>query len=354
MLFSKVHYKLDEGKEANSYHLKLDLQDNTESFINFGARYNNQDAVSLLFNGTFNNLLFKNSRLSLDLKISEVPALNIRYNINQGSLPGLGLQYGYRRRVMLNYDEGQRVGEGSVAKRYFDVISNSVVEDYFTIGIGIRYENYKIDDILGTFALDEGRYNYLLYRSFLEIDTKDKAYYPTRGIKCYLHTDAITDNSFELNNKMPSITSFLSINNTCSFNNFWALTTSVSAQLQYVNSNPPPPLYDTYVGGSFQANDILSLIPFWGLRWGEYRANNIVALGAENRFKVADKHYLYLNANVLANSETLDNISASSLDYKLGFAVGYSYDSFVGPIELFLSLSDDMSLGNYINIGYYF
>lgn len=354
MRFSQIHYKLFNDSLYDHYNLSLELVENSKNFVNFGAHYSTQDNVSLLFNGTFNNLILRNSRISLDLKLSEVPAVDFRYNINRGSLPGLGAKYGFRKRVIINNLNGNWIGEGTVSKNYFELNTNSVVNDYFTVGLGMRYENYHVTEVKNTYPVMDGKYNYFLYRFFFEIDTKDKAYYPTKGVKYYSHTDLITDNGFELNGQLPSIVTFLGMNQTFSFNDIYTIMPSLYGQLQFVTSNPPPVFYDTFVGGVYQPHDIVSQIPFWGLQWGEFKANNIVALGLENRFRLADKHYAYFNANAFAHRETLLNFSIDDLDYKLGIAVGYSYHSLVGPVELFFSMSNDGKLYNHVNIGYYF
>lgn len=354
MRFSQIHYQLINDTASNSYNLRLDLIENSKNFVNFGAHYNTQDNVSLLFNGTFNNLMLRNSRISLDLKISEVPAVAFRYNINRGSLPGLGVKYGYRRREMINYLDGESIGTGYLGKNYFEVNTNSIVNDYFTVGLGVRYENYKVSEVVGEFPMMPDVYDFILYRFFFQIDTKDKPYYPTKGVKYYSHTDLITDNAYELNGKLPAIVTYLGMNQTFSFNSVYAIMPSLYAQLQYVTSNPPPLFYDTYVGGVHQPNDIISQIPFWGLQWGEFKANNIVALSIENRFRIADKHYAYFNANAFAHRETLAEFSVDDLDYKVGMAIGYSYNSLVGPVEIFFSLANGSKIRSHVNIGYYF
>jgi len=354
MRFSKVQYKLTNDGEDDEYTLTLDLEENSKNFINFGAHYNSQDNVSLLFNGTFNTLVLRNSRVSFDVKLSEIPAVDLRYNLNRGSLPGLGIKYGFHRRQMINYDNDTRVGDAYISKNYLEINTNSVVNDYFTVGLGARYESFNVNDIVGAFPLQEDNYKYLLYRFFFEIDTKDKAYYPTRGVKYYSHTDLITDNGYDLNGEVPSIVTYLGMNQSISLNNYYTLSPSMHVQVQYVTSNPPPVFYSSYVGGVNQPNDIVSQIPFWGLQWGEFKANNMVAFGLENRFQFADKHYAYLNGNVFSHVETLDAFDTNNLEYKVGVALGYSYNSLVGPIEIFFSIANSGKLRNHINIGYYF
>lgn len=354
MKFSNVKYKLEKNKSNKDYTLILDLKENSQNSINFGAHYTTQDDVSLLFNGTFNTLLLRNSRISFDVKLADVPAVDLHYNINRGSLPGLGVKYGFRRRKMNHYDNHDFVGWANVTENYVEINTNSVIRQYFTVGLGARYESYKVSESVGDFPENNGVYNYLSYRFFFEIDTKDKAYYPTRGIKYSSHTDLLTDNGYELHNSAPAVVTYLSMDQVFSLNRHWTLTPQLYAQVLYTDNEDLPYYYKATVGGVIQPHSLMSQIPFWGLRWGELSCNNVVSLGLNNRYKFANKHYLYANFNMLAQSSVFGTVTYNQLSFKYGGAIGYSYDSLVGPLEIYFSFSNANKVRSFINIGYYF
>ncbi len=354
MKFSNVKYKLIKNKSDNDYTLVLDLKENSQNSINFGAHYTSQDDVSLLFNGTFNTLLLRNSRISFDVKLSDTPALDLRYNINRGLLPGLGIKYGYRSRKMSNYNDGNFVGSSNLQKNYLEINTNSVINQYFTVGLGARYESYDVKQTIGDFPVTNGDYDYLSYRFFFEIDTKDKAYYPTRGVRYYSYTDLITDNGYQLQSEAPEVVSYLSMEQTLPLNHYWTLTPHLYAQVLYTDNSDLPMFYKSYVGGVYQPHDLMSQMPFWGLHWSELSCNNVVTVGLKNRFKFADKHYLYANFNMLAHTPDLKSVSYNKLSFKYGGAIGYSYDSLVGPLEIYFSFSNEHKLRTFVNIGYYF
>ncbi len=354
MRFSKVDYRLEKAPDSEDYTLYLNLEESSNNTINFAAHFDPQDDVALLFNGTFNTLMLRNSRISADVKLSELPAVDLKYNINRGSLPGLGLQYGFRSRQLENYVDGVNLGDAKIRKHFFELNTNSIVSHYFTVGLGARYEHFNVSELRGNSLIDAGNYAYFLYRFFFEVDTKDKSYYPTKGLKYYSHTDLITDNGYELNDDIPSIVTYLGMNHTFSFNDYYTVTTSFHTQLEFVNQNETPVFYNTYVGGVKQYHDMMTQVPFWGMRYGELRASNVVALGLENRFRLAKRQYLYVNANVLGMTPILDQVDYDNIDYKAGVGIGYSYDSFLGPIEVFFSMTGEKELRSYLNIGYYF
>lgn len=355
MKFSTIQYKLKPDTLSGNYLLHLNLVEHSESRINVGAHYNTQDGVALLFNGTFSSLMFRNSRISTDLKLSEAPTFDIRYNVNRGSLPGLAVNYGFRGRVMMNYVDGVSLGEANVLKNYFEINTNSIVNDHFTIGLGARYEGFKVSGKKYDFPLENDKYNFFMYRFFFKGDTENKAYYPTHGLNYSFTADLITDNGYELDNDIPTIVSYLSMEQVFSPTDLWTFTPSFYAQLQFAHRTFPPIFFDTYVGGVVEPADIVSQVPFWGLKWAEFRANNIVMLAFENRFNVASKHYLYANVNAFAHTDMLASSTTSSdVEYRVGGAIGYSYNSLLGPVEIFFSLTNGGSPMSYINVGYYF
>lgn len=355
MKFSSIKYKLKPDSLSGNYLLELDLKEHSENRVNVGGHYNSQDGVALLFNGTFNSLIFKNSRISTDLKLSEAPAFDFRYNVNRGSLPGLALHYGFKDRVMMNYTDGVSLGEANVLKNYFEINTNSIVNDHFTIGIGARYEMFKLTGKKYDFPLEDGKYNFFMYRFFFKGDTEDNAYYPTRGLNYYFTADLITDNGYELEDKFPSMVTYLSMEQVFSPTDRWTMIPALYAQLEFVRRSEIPIFYDTYVGGVKEPSDIVTQIPFWGLHWAEYRANNILMLSFENRFMVAPKHYIYGIVNGFGHTEVLGpETGISDVEYRIGGALGYSYNSLIGPVEVYFSMTNGRKPMSYVNVGYYF
>ncbi len=352
--FSSVDYFLKEDTINNSYILHLTLEDSENNTINFAANYNTQENVALLFNGTFNTLFLKNSRASFDIELSQVPAFEFNYNINRGSLPGLGFKTALQRRVMDNLVDGEYKGEADFSKFFVELNTNTIVKDYLTLGFGVRYEYFNVRDIKSNYPISKGRYDYLLYRFFFETDTRNDSYYPTKGLKYNVVADFVTDNGYELDGTFPSLIANLNMSQTFTPCSFYTFTPALYAQLELLSDEKIPFFYDSFVGGHNQYNGVVGQVPFWGLRWGELQTDNFAMIALENRFKVANKHYVYLNANVMLNSQTLYGLNEENVYGRFGMAVGYSYDSLLGPMEIYLSLANKGSVRTFVNIGYYF
>ena len=354
MKFSSIRYRLIKHQTNENYTLYLSLKENSQNSINFGAHYTTQDDVALLFNATFNHLLLRNSRVSLDLELSDLPRLDFHYNINRGSLPGIGINYGYRRRRLNSYINGTLVGASKIDKNFLELNTNSIVNHYFTVGLGARFDRFDISESVGLSPVDNVSESYLLYRFFFDIDTKDRSYFPTRGIRSSSYVNFITDNGYELNDAAPEVVAYLSLDQTLTLRKGWSMSPTLYAQVRFTENGILPVYYQAYTGGVFQLNDMMSQVPFWGWRWGELKANNIVALGFKNRFQLAEKHYFHANLNILSYTPLLSQVSPDDLTFEVGGALGYSYDSLVGPLEIYFSLSNQGKVRSFLNIGYYF
>ena len=93
----------------------------------------------------------------------------------------------------------------------------------------------------------------------------------------------------------------------------------------------------------------------YGYGFAELSSNSFIKSQFDMRYQVAPAHYVSfianyarLEENVFENLQLFDNI-------KSGYAVGYSYDSFVGPIELKYSWTPDQKEGFWLfNLGFWF
>ncbi|MGK0127393.1 MAG: NTE family protein, partial [Candidatus Azotimanducaceae bacterium] len=73
------------------------------------------------------------------------------------------------------------------------------------------------------------------------------------------------------------------------------------------------------------------------------------------RYEFAENHYLMTTANAARIDDDLFNQGRIFEDTKLGYAAGYGFDSFMGPIEVNYTWSPDT--GNnfwYFSLGYWF
>ena len=119
-------------------------------------------------------------------------------------------------------------------------------------------------------------------------------------------------------------------------------------------NNPASTVFDFYLGG-YNQNFINTFVSFYGYDFTELSNKSFVKSEFNFRYRFGEKHYASFIANYgRLNDNVLKNIDFFS-DVKSGYAVGYSYDTFIGPIELKYSWSPDTNQSYWLfNLGYWF
>jgi NTE family protein len=73
------------------------------------------------------------------------------------------------------------------------------------------------------------------------------------------------------------------------------------------------------------------------------------------RYEFTENHYLMGAANIARVEDNIFNDGRIFKNSKLGYGVGYGFDSFLGPIELNYTWSPEIKENYwYFNLGYWF
>lgn len=119
-------------------------------------------------------------------------------------------------------------------------------------------------------------------------------------------------------------------------------------------NNPTSTIFDFYLGG-YNQNYINTFVSLYGYEFAELSDASFIKSELNFRYKIADKHY----AMLIANYARLDDNVFKDIDLfqniQAGYAVGYSYNSIVGPIELKYSWSPNTGERYWLfNLGFWF
>ena len=118
--------------------------------------------------------------------------------------------------------------------------------------------------------------------------------------------------------------------------------------------NPESEVFDFYLGG-YNQNYINTFVSFYGYDFAELSDNTFVKSEFNFRYAMADNHYAIfianygrLDENVFRDIKLFENI-------KSGYAVGYSYNSLIGPLEIKYSWSPEINQNFWLfNLGFWF
>ncbi|MFB0938453.1 MAG: patatin-like phospholipase family protein [Urechidicola sp.] len=356
--FTNIQYKIDTEKDGSILSLKL-KQNDISTYVKFAAHYDKLYKTSILTNLTTKHLLSKNDVLSVDLVLGD----NLRYNLNYFIDNGTNWSFGLRSRlntfktdIDYNQDNISRINleyRDITNQLYFQTVFNRK----FALGVGAEHKRINtFTETLQTLTNQEKTYfdksDYGNFISYLKLDTYDNKYFQKEGVnvdidlKWYLFSSDYNENfnSFsQLKGKVGYARTF-----------FNSLTTHFITEAGFTIGDNENTILDYRLGGHGE-NLINTLIPFYGYDYASLSGDGFFKTSLTLRYEFAENHYLMTTANAARIDDDLFNQGRIFEDTKLGYAAGYGFDSFMGPIEMNYTWSPDT--GNkfwYFSLGYWF
>ncbi len=363
--FKSVQYKiLKEDDGGSIVKIKVKESDIT-SYLKLGIHYDDLYQTGVLLNGTVKHALSKNDLLSFDLILGD----NVRYDVNYFIDNGFYISTGLRAKydafdVDVNFSEGGinkiNVDYGAFINQLF---IQTVLSRIFTIGFGFEHQNVKISTKnIGEFQGTEFRNNerfyfdrsdYLNVIAYAKLDTRDKKYFPTKGVNfdgLMRHYMSSTDH----NNNFNSFTQVTAIGDVAfGFfdRKFVAHFFSEAGVTIGDNENR---VLDYNVGG-WGYNFINNFTPLFGYDYAELTADAYVKSGLTLRYQWLRNHYFSVAGNYARVESDLYNDGRLFEDTKSGYLVGYGVDTFLGPLEINYTWSPDHKESYwYFNVGFWF
>lgn len=360
--YDRIDYTLIK-QEDNTYHLNFVLKESLENAtLSLGAHYDDLYKSGVLVNYSQKHAFINNDLLSLDVVLGD----NLRYDFNYFVDNGLYLSVGFKSRynhfrTNAKYAPivSQYPGIGSINVKFTDITNQlylqTTFDRKFALGLGVEHKYLKastetISNNDNETNIDNSEY----YNAFayLKLDTYNEKYFVTKGyyadlnLKWYLNATGLNTD----------FKSFAQAQGTIGF------ATPLSDRVTFQNTNEAgftfntseANIFDFYLGG-FNQNYINTFVSFYGYDFAELTDISFLKTTFLLRYTLADKHY----ASFIANYARLDNNVFKDIDIfkdiKSGYALGYSFDSLVGPIELKYSWSPDHRDHYWLfNLGFWF
>lgn len=350
-IFSNVEYVLNGD---SVYDLTMRLKQKLSSSLNFGFRFDSEEMASILLNTTINSKSLR-GRLSLTGRLNKNPYARVDYSFGSTLLRKLGLSYMYKYSDLNLYDHGDKVDNVTYSYHMGDLSFSDIYFRNCKFQLGLRYEffDYKSDlfynaDYRPESVKSKGFFNY--YAS-LRYDTYDKKYYPTKGITVSGDYTLYTDNMVGYNDRKPFSAVAANFESAVRLTRRVYWLPAVYGRV-LIGGNIPYP-YLNCMGGEVPGRYMAQQLAFTGIHRLELFENSLLVARMAFRYRLGANHYVSLIGNYAKQADNFFRILKG--DDIWGGGVGYSYDSFVGPISLTLDISNwDKKPGFYFNLGYYF
>jgi NTE family protein len=368
--FQSVYYQL-EYKQGKT-NLIIKIKESEPGSISAGLHYDTDYKVSILANLAVRNLLGQGSKLFIDLVLGNYPLLRGLYMLDNGRKPGLGIDFD-----LYTFDFDTYIGEEKDNRYEFDNFSGSlftpiIVNNVFAVKLGFQYQYFRFRQKIETDSISSG---YNSFSSFGELyfelgaDTRDKAYFSTRGglvkFRTFYKIPFAEDWNQDLFDNV--LVLFLKWNHNIPLANKISLQPGLflgatflraglidyNAVIENEGYYPVPVQSRFWVGGLNQVNYLNTLIPFTGLKF----IQSMGSYSAIGRLNLQYNFYGKLYATAMLDGGQNQMIWEDFWDARhlmVGYGLKLSYNSFVGPVEGSIMWSN-MLPGTtfFLNIGFW-
>ena len=329
-----------------------------------GLHYDDVYKTSILFNGTWFDMLIPGSRASFDLILGDRVRYDFHYLIESEN----GQDLGFRSRSQyndfnFNLPEPIKVEElmlEAIRFRFIDISNEAYVHLWRNLStaaglaLEVKYFRSKTNQIAALSSYDPLAGSdgwYLTSKVFFHMDKQDDRHFPRRGARINAEARMIYNFSEEYTstaNKSLGVNTDLSFQAATPLSPKMTLGYSVDVGTNFRNSHVP----FMYFLGSINQNLINNFKPFPGLDFAQIIGTAIAGGGMETRYELFPNHNLTFGGRCTYIRE-LSDFEQERDRYIYGFYTSYRLRTALGPVGITYGHTNKGSQW-YFNVGHWF
>ncbi|WP_458628002.1 patatin-like phospholipase family protein [Winogradskyella sp. PC D3.3] len=368
--FDTFRYHLEPTENEDEFNFIGNIKESkTTTFLKLGIHFDELYKSALLANLTKKKLLFNNDIASLDLILGDNSRYNFDYFIDKGFYISLGIKSRFNQfnknvnpRLALEEDSPLLSGLNKIDAEISDftnqVYIQTIFRKDFSLRLGAEHKRLKITSET---ILDDDMENEIVFENTdyfsvfgnLKFDSYDNFYFPKSGFyfngNFHLYFDASGFNTEFL--KFSIVKADLGY--ALSFNDKLSLKTEVNGGFKVGDKSTNALGFGL---GGYGTNFINNFYSFYGYDYLTLTGDSFVKGTFTLDYEVFKKHHILLAANYANIDDGLFEFGefVSSPKYN-GYAIGYSLETFLGPLEGKYTYSPDTGNGYwFFNLGFWF
>lgn len=341
--FGSIAYSFQKNSDGEN--LILDLKEKKSNmFLKFGLHYDGLFKSSVLLNFTKKKLFTRNDVFSLDVILGDNFRYNLDYYIDNGFYWSFGLKSKFTtfgKNVPNDFNDGitlSNLGINSLNVDYSDLSNQiylqTIFAQKFSIGAGLELKHLKVkSETLQNITPVFDNSDYFSAYGYMKFDSFNQKYFPKKGwyfngeVKAYLYSSDY-NNDFE---KFTVAKADMGIVHTF----YKKATIKLFTEGGFAVGENTISYLDFALGGYGFApfNNFRS---FYGYDFVGIVGDSYVKGTLEFDYEIFKKHH----ANFSANYANIGRKIFENLDGWLtkpsysGYALGYGYETLIGPIEI--------------------
>ncbi|WP_347173288.1 patatin-like phospholipase family protein [Polaribacter uvawellassae] len=355
--FKMIDFNVKNSSDGKIVQINI-KENKLNANLRLGVHYDFVYKSGVLINLNKKNILSKNDAISLDLVIGDKPRFDLQYFVDNGFYYSYGFSSRYnsfQTNVKANVS-----GINLMNLQYRDFTNRAYIQTTFdrkfAIALGLEHQKLlsQTETISTTtnvpFVFDDS--DYLNLYSYLKLDTYDDENYPKKGVfldarfKWYMTSSDYNKDFIQFSQVRGKIGFAKTFKN----NLIFLFESEAGFTLGKVNSKT----FDFLLGG-YNQNFINNFIPFYGYDINALSEQSFLKSTFNLRYGVTEKQFIHFLANYARVESSVLNNGNLFNDTKSGYALGYSINSIIGPIDLKYSWSPDTKKYYwYFNLGFWF
>ncbi|OZV71156.1 patatin [Winogradskyella aurantia] len=368
--FDTFRYELQPSETQGEYHLRGQIRESrTSTFLKLGLHYDDLYKSAVLANITKKRLLFNNDIASLDLILGDNSRYNFDYFIDKGFYISLGFNSRYNQfskninpDLILEDTSPLLANLNKVEVQLQDFTNQVYIQTLFRKDFALRLGGeHKLLKITSETLIDPNQEDDFIFENTdyysvfgsLDFDSFSDPYFPKRGayfsgdFHWYLGASGFNE-TFR-----PFSIAKADIGYAFSFNDKLAFRTETSGGFK-LGDNSTTTL--GFALGGYANNFINNFSSFYGYDFIDITGDSFVKAVFTLDYEWLNNHHIIFAANYANVEDRLFDTGnwLSSPDFT-GYAIGYSLETFLGPLEGKYTYSPET--GNsywFFNLGFWF
>lgn len=345
-----VQYHLDGD---SVYSVTFSVVERRRNTISAGLRFDSEEMASILLNVRYATKNMTNSYFDLTGRLGKNPYGRLTFLYGNETQRKLSVSYTFRSNDLNLYEHGQKITNLDYNQSSVDVNFSNIRIRNFKIAVGLRYDYYDFRAYISNAevnrqALSQGLFNYYALAQFESLDSR---YYPRHGSSINASYTLSTSNFYQYRGGAPfaalqfDYMSALSPSSRVTFIPGLFGRVLIGNQIAYPANN--------FMGGPVAGRYVPHQLPFTGLYRFEEFDKTVIGAKFETRIRMWTRNFISLKANYALQHNNFFRLFEGEDIFGIG--LNYSYNSFIGPIDILVDWSNyDKKLGLYFNLGYYF
>ena len=366
--FDTFRYSLEPCENESGYNLTGEVKEaEVTTFLRLGMHYDGLYKSAVLANLTKKRLLFNNDIASLDIILGDNSRYNFDYFIDKGFYVSVGVKSRFNKfeknvNPFVTLEDTLLVGLNKVSISHQDftnqVYIQTIFRKNFALRIGAEHKHLKItsetilaEDQENNLVFEDTNY-YSVYGN-LKFDSYSDPHFPKDGFYFNGVFHLYLDSTGENNDFEEFSIGKADIGYAFSISDKLALKSETSGGFSLGGNNITSL---NFALGGYGNNFVNNLYSFYGYDYVDIAGNSFVKATFTLDYEIFKKHHILLASNFANIEDGLFESGQffSSPDYT-GYALGYSLETFLGPLEGKYSYSPETGESYwFFNLGFWF